>query len=143
MSGEFSIRRMVQFAETDMAGVLHFSNYFRLMEEVEHGFWRSVGRSVVFHDGDGSISWPRVKVACEYVAPAHFEDVLDLRLRVERIGEKSLALAVEFARGGQRLATALVTCVCCRMTHGRFESIPIPAEVRVLLESFQHGQPLS
>lgn len=142
MSGAFSISRMVQFAETDMAGVMHFSNYFRLMEEVEHAFWRSLGMSVHFRDGDGSISWPRVRVACEYLAPAHFEDVLGLCLRVERIGEKSLALAVEFARGKERLATGTITCVCCRLSHGRFESVPIPAHVRVLLESFQRAQPL-
>jgi acyl-CoA thioesterase FadM len=39
----FSINRRVQFAETDMAGIVHFSNYFRWMEEVEHAFFRSVG----------------------------------------------------------------------------------------------------
>ena len=47
MAAEFSISRRVQFAETDMAGVVHFSNYFRWMEEVEHAFFRAVGLSVV------------------------------------------------------------------------------------------------
>ena len=31
----FTLKRTVQFAETDMAGVMHFSNYFRIMEETE------------------------------------------------------------------------------------------------------------
>ena len=40
MPTEFTIKRRVQFSETDMAGIMHFANYFRLMEEVEHAFLR-------------------------------------------------------------------------------------------------------
>ena len=40
MPYEFEMTRRVQFAETDMAGVMHFANYFRLIEEVEHAFYR-------------------------------------------------------------------------------------------------------
>ena len=36
MSSEFRMTRRVAFAETDLAGVLHFANYFRYMEEIEH-----------------------------------------------------------------------------------------------------------
>ena len=44
MAHSFSMTRSVTFAETDMAGILHFSNYFRYMEEAEHAFFRSLGR---------------------------------------------------------------------------------------------------
>ena len=60
MPAEFIIRRRVQFAETDMAGVLHFSNYFRYMEEIEHAFWRSLDLTVYFRDAAPYLSWPRV-----------------------------------------------------------------------------------
>ena len=46
MSNEFVITRRVQFVETDLAGVLHFSNYYRYMEEVECAFWRDRGLGV-------------------------------------------------------------------------------------------------
>ena len=46
MLPEFSLTRRVQFSETDMAGIMHFSNFFKMMEEVEHAFFRSVGLSV-------------------------------------------------------------------------------------------------
>ena len=42
MPNQFKTTRIVQFAETDLAGLLHFANYYRIMEEVEHSFWRSV-----------------------------------------------------------------------------------------------------
>ena len=43
---EFRYRRRVQFAETDMAGIVHFSWYFRYMEEAEHALWRAAGLSI-------------------------------------------------------------------------------------------------
>ena len=36
-------KRRVEFAETDMAGQVHFSNFFRYMEAAEHAFFRSLG----------------------------------------------------------------------------------------------------
>ena len=46
MSYEFQITRRVEFSETDLAGIMHFSNFFRFMESAEHAFWRSLGFSV-------------------------------------------------------------------------------------------------
>ena len=115
--GVFAITRQVQFAETDMAGVMHFSNYFRLMEEVEHAWWRSLGLSVFMTDETRpKLSWPRVNVACEYAAPARFEDTLELRHRVTRVGEKSVEQEVAFFHGGALLRSDLSrgTRISCR-----------------------------
>ena len=40
---EFTYRRRVQFYETDLAGIVHFSWYPRYMEEAEHAMWRDAG----------------------------------------------------------------------------------------------------
>src|SRR5713101_7838323 len=90
MPHEFSITHTVQFSETDMAGVVHFSNYFRWMEEVEHAFFRSLGLSIVMTSEAIELGWPRVAASCEYLGPARFEDDITLDLRVQRIGDKSL-----------------------------------------------------
>jgi acyl-CoA thioester hydrolase len=132
---EFSIRRRVQFAETDMAGIAHFSNYFRWMEEVEHAFFRSLGMSVVMRHGDGDITWPRVSVSCDYSGPVRFEDELDLRLRVAKVGGKSLVFEVDVMKGGERVALGKMTSVCCTLENGTMRSVTIPAEIRAKLES--------
>ena len=132
---EFSIRRRVQFAETDMAGIAHFSNYFRWMEEVEHAFFRSLGMSVVMRHGDGDITWPRVSVSCDYSGPVRFEDELDLRLRVAKVGGKSLVFEVDVMKGGERVALGKMTSVCCTLDNGTMRSVSIPAEIRAKLES--------
>lgn len=137
MITEFRMTRRVQFAETDMAGVLHFSNYFRLMEELEHAFWRSLGISVVLRDRQRHLSWPRVAVQCEYFAPARFEDELELVLALIRIGERSLEFEVGFLRQGVRLAAGRYTTACCDMSGDLFRTIEIPEDIRRLFE--QHG----
>lgn len=133
MGRTFSMTRRVQFAETDMAGVLHFANYFRFMEEIEHAFWRSHGRSVVTREEHREVSWPRVAVACEYFAPAHFEDELELTLTVANVGERSVTYEVDFRRAGQRTALGRMTAVCCEATPGKFRAIAIPDDVRQTL----------
>ena len=46
MAYEFKVRRRVEFSETDMAGIVHYSNFFRYMEAAEHAFFRSLGLSI-------------------------------------------------------------------------------------------------
>ena len=130
----FSIQRTIQFAETDMAGVLHFSNYFRLMEEVEHAFWRSLGYSVYMAGKDPDISWPRVAVHCEYRLPVRFEDTVELRHSLTRIGTKSIEHEIELIRDGRRIAVGTMKTVCCAMTGQGFTAIEIPAILREKLE---------
>ena len=134
MPAEFTKRRRVQFAETDMAGVLHFSNYYRYMEEIEHAFWRSLDLTVYHPDAVPSMSWPRVATDCEYFAPLRFEDEVDLTLRVTKVGRKSLSYEVEFRRSGERCATGRVTAVCCMTKPGSFAPTPIPPVIRARLE---------
>ena len=38
---EYRYHRRVQFADTDQAGVVHFSWFARYMEEAEHALWRA------------------------------------------------------------------------------------------------------
>ena len=134
MGKEFVTKRRVQFSETDMAGVLHFANYYRIMEEVEHEFWRSLGTSVMTRDGEREIGWPRVATSCEYFVPARFEDELELTLRVANVGDRAVTYELEFRRDGQTLANGRVTAVCCTIGSGVFGAISIPAPLRSKLE---------
>ena len=134
MPGEFAIRRRIQFAETDMAGIVHFSNYFKMMEEVEHAFFRSVGLSVSMQHDGMHVGWPRVNTSCEFFGPVKFEQEVELRLRVARLGEKSFSYEVDFLLDGRRMALGKTTSVCCQLLpDGSMKSIPIPEALRTRL----------
>ncbi|MEE8147584.1 MAG: hypothetical protein V3T24_08275, partial [Longimicrobiales bacterium] len=55
---ELSTRRRIEFADTDMGGIVHFARFFVFMETAEHEFLRSLGTSVDRHVDGHRISWP-------------------------------------------------------------------------------------
>jgi len=128
----FSTQRRVQFSETDMAGIVHFANFYRWMEETEHEYFRSLGLSIMHHQADGQIlGWPRVSASCNYNAPARYEDVVDCRLDVERVGLRSVTYQIEFWRDTKRLATGKMKTACC-ICHpdGTLTSVDLPDDYR-------------
>jgi YbgC/YbaW family acyl-CoA thioester hydrolase len=131
----FRTNRRIEFGDTDMAGIVHFSNFFRFMEAAECAFLRERGLSVKMKwDGD-EISFPRVSASCDYVVPARFEDVLEVAVSIERIGSKSVTYAFEFTRKSEIIARGKVTSVCCRIgPDHRLEGIAIPPGYRALLQ---------
>ena len=130
MLPEFCVTRRIQFSETDMAGVVHFSNFFRMMEEVEHAFFRSRGLSVSMSFEGMEIGWPRVSASCDFSAPLRFEDEVELVFRVAKASGKTLSYEVEFLCRGRRVALGKTTSACCRITKDGIVAIAIPPTIR-------------
>ena len=127
MSSSFHTSRRVEFHDTDAAGIMHFAKFFHFMEEAEHEYLRHLGLSVLMHDEQGPISWPRVNVQCDYRSAVRFEDVVDIAVQITRRGEKSLTYGFTFTHDGRRVAEGQITAVCCRLqAHAPPLSIPIP-----------------
>ena len=121
--------------DTDAAGIAHFSAFLFSMESVEHEWLRADGAER--HAGGqrcrramrpgARISSLRVSVGCDFSSPARFEDVLDVRMRVARLGTKSVTYEFEFTHDGRSVAKGRTVAVCCRILPGNEpEGIPIP-----------------
>jgi 4-hydroxybenzoyl-CoA thioesterase/acyl-CoA thioester hydrolase len=119
-----------------MAGIAHYSSFFRYMESAEHEMLRTWGYSI-FDQVDGqAISFPRVAVACNYKAPARSEDILQITVGVQRVGTKSVTYRFEFHRDGLEIALGEMTSVCCRIAQGQPpKSVPIPGAIAEKLRS--------
>lgn len=125
MSNGFTCQRRVEFRDTDAAGIAHFSVFFVWMEQAEHEAMRYVGMSVM--ERDAEISWPRVSAQCDYTSPAFFEEVVDVRVTVNRLGRKSVTYGFDFHCAGRAIARGQITTVCCDITTvGQLKAIPIP-----------------
>jgi len=137
MATAFVTTRRVEFSDTDAAGIAHFVAFFRMMEQAEHELLRSIGLSVVTHDASGKISWPRVSAKCDFQSAARFEELLEIEVRITRLGKTSVTYSHRFLRGGEQLATGEITSVCCRIREGKSpQPMTIPAAIAKKLKPF-------
>ena len=135
MAHSFRTTRRVEFVDTDMAGMAHFSNFFRWMEAAEVEFLRALGLSVALEWEGQKISFPRVAASCDYRRPALFEEVIDIAVSVQKVGRTSVTYAFEFTKAGEVLARGQVSTVCCRVEPGRPpEPMELPPPLREKLE---------
>ncbi len=104
MAEPFHTSRLVEFHDTDMAGIMHFASFFVYMESAEHELLRTLGFSVHSEMDGERISFPRVSASCQYTSPALSEQVLDIAIQVMRIGEKSVTYEFHFTHAGRPVA---------------------------------------
>jgi len=134
MATPFISRRRVEFHDTDMAGIVHFSNFFRYMEVAEVEFLRERGLGVTWRTEGRRIGFPRVSASCDFFKPIRFEDEVEIAVTVERVGAKSVTYSHEFRLGGEVVARGKVTACCVRVhDDNRFESLEIPDDIRAKL----------
>jgi len=126
----------MEFADTDMAGIVHFARFFVFMETAEHRFREALGHPVVDRSDDGTpLGWPRVAASCDYRRPARFGEEIEIRTRIVEVGRSSLTFVFTFEREGEVVAEGRLSSVCCRM-EPRVEAVPIPAALRAVIDGF-------
>ena len=125
---ELQLSRRVQFSETDAAGIVHFSCFFRYFEDAEHALWREAGLSI--HPEQSSIGWPRVSASCEYHRPLRFEEEFDVTVRIAEMNKRTIRYEGVITRGGERVATGSWKIACVtKLPDGSMRSAEIPAIV--------------
>ena len=127
MPETFKHTRRIEFRDTDMAGIVHFSNFFAYMEQAEHALLRSIGLGVICTIDGQEISFPRVNANCNYRQAIKFEEMIDVEVSVARIGTKSITYDFQFLREETQVADGSITVVCCIFERGKKpESVVIP-----------------
>ena len=132
----FRYSRRVQFSETDVAGIVHFSNFFRYFEDAEHAMWRAAGLSI--HPEQSPIGWPRVAASCQYHRPLRFEQEFEIAVQISEMTSRTIAYAGEITSNGERIATGSWKIACVtRFTDGTMKSAEIPSAVADRLKPYQ------
>lgn len=133
----FEFQRRVEFHETDLAGIVHFSNFYRYMETAEHAFLRSLGHSIHEQLGEAEIGWPRVHASCDFRQPARYDDVLTIRVSIEEIRTRSVRYGFRFYLDPAEpaVATGCIAAVCVKFEDGGIVAVPIPDQIRSDLEA--------
>jgi acyl-CoA thioester hydrolase len=133
VTSEHRLRRRVHFYETDMAGLVHFSVFFRYMEEAEHALWRAAGLTIATVDEE--YGFPRVSASCAFHAPLRFEDEFEVWIGIAALTKRTLRYTSVLTMGDTKIATGSHTIACVSKKKGeRMRSIDFPPEVLARFE---------
>jgi acyl-CoA thioester hydrolase len=120
--------RRVEFADTDAAGVAHFSRLLAMVEEAEHDFFRRNSWPVLSPDS----AWPVVGLRVDYRSPCRFGDEIQIRLFEFAPGESSLAYSFEAAVDGRPVFAGRATI--CHISPATARPASIPASILRILQ---------
>ena len=135
MGSRYRLKRQVRFYETDAAGIVHFSWFYRYMEEAEHALWREAGLSIA--PRGATIGFPRVSATFDFRRPLYFEDEFEIALEVAEITAKTIRYTTAVSRGQTDIATGSMTVACVSKRPGEpMKAIEIPREIA---DRFQAG----
>ena len=124
---QFPIR--VYYEDTDMAGIVYYANYLRYIERARSDWVREIGIDQNAMRDDGLVFAVR-RVEADYIAPAKFDDELQVETSVEQVTAARLVLAQVVKRNEQVLFQAVVTIVCIADTGAPAR---LPANIRRLV----------
>ena len=127
MVSEYRLRRRVLFYEADPAGIVHFSWFFRYMEEAEHALWREAGLSIAPRRAD--VVFPRINAVFEYHSPLRFEEEFDVHIRVAAMTDKAMRYTCEVTRDQTSIATGSMTIVCATKQGDEMKAVSFPPEI--------------
>lgn len=131
---EFKLTRRIEFAETDMAGIVHFANFYRMMESTEHAFFRSLGLSIDSRVDERHYGWPRVNASCDFRGPLRFEDEVEIHLLITEVRARSLRYEFIFRKIPERIEVArgrmATVCACVDRAYGKLAAVRIPDDIR-------------
>jgi acyl-CoA thioester hydrolase len=124
LSASFHWPVRVYWEDTDAGGVVYYANYLKFMERARSEWLRAFGfEQDVLRDEAGVVFVVR-RVGIDYLAPARFNDALDVSVALHEAGRASIVVRQELMRGADRLARAEVTLAC--VDAARFKPVKMP-----------------
>ena len=109
MTHRFSLR--VYYEDTDMAGIVYYANYLKFIERARSDWVREIGIDQLAMKADGVVFAVR-RVEADYLAPAVFDDQLEVRTTLDAITPARMVMGQEVWRDQTCLFRAAVTIVC-------------------------------
>ncbi len=130
----------VYYEDTDLAGIVYYANYLRFIERARTEWVRSLGINQTRLKAEQGIVFAVRRVEADYLAPARFDEVVEVRTVVRRVTAARIVLGQDLWRGEDRLFSSVVTLVALHET-GRAARLPetvrgaILAEIRAATET--------
>lgn len=129
----FSCTERVRWEDVDLAGIVRYSAYTRMLDVAEQEMWRTVGLSAVNVVERFGIWLPRRALQVEYHAPARFDDLLELCAGVAAVGNSSLTILVDAWSADDAVHHATIRVVLVAVEAELMHPRPLPEELRKMI----------
>lgn len=115
----------VIYGDTDQMGVVYHANYLRFFEASRNEFFRERGGNYRDLEATG-LMLPVVEANVKYLAPAHYDDMLEIEVGVDEIKRATFAFTYVLRREGEEkvLSTGRTVHACLDRATGRPVRIP-------------------
>jgi acyl-CoA thioester hydrolase len=113
-----TVRRPLEWMDTDAAGIWHYTSACRFMEHAEHELMRRLGFEWVVGRS------PRVRVELAFSAPVKFGEEVATTLTVTHVGRTSLTMEAELRGPSGPVARGRVVSVLLDVASGAPREIP-------------------
>ncbi|MCS7233300.1 MAG: acyl-CoA thioesterase [Synergistetes bacterium] len=120
MEVEVSLR--VRYGETDKMGVVYYGRYLDWFEVGRTEFCRSLGFPYSELEKRG-IFMPAVESWCRYKAPAFYDDLISIKVKIEEIKDYSVSFLYRVERDGKLIALGR-TKHCFVDKNGKMVKVP-------------------
>ena len=123
--------------ECDAQGIVYNGAYLGYLEIGQAEYYRNLGFAIYIIPQSGYFDFAVVKSTQEFKAPAKVDEIIELHVRVSKIGNTSLTLNLEiYPEGSARLLTSIET-VYVGYDAATESSRPVPAAIRQLVTHFE------
>jgi len=135
--GAFHHRLRVRFNECDPQGVVFNANWFVFFDVAFNELWRAaVGPYVPYVERTG-VDAVVGEATARFLAPARFDDEVDLALRVARLGTTSITTAITATVAGRACVEGRLRHVAIATATGA--KTTLPDDLRAGLQRFYAG----
>ncbi|MCZ6605503.1 MAG: thioesterase family protein [Alphaproteobacteria bacterium] len=131
----YRTQRRISFADCDPAGIVFHPRYLEMINAViEDWFADALGKSFAELHMRERKGVPTVQISTEFPAPGRVGDDLVFTLRVTKLGNASIGLAIDGTRDGELLIKSQLTLVYMDLESARSE--PLPDDLRTAISNY-------
>jgi acyl-CoA thioester hydrolase len=140
--GVFRTRLRARFAETDLQGVVHHSIYFVYFEQARVEFFKHLGFDFWELRRAGDFDITVVEAHCKYLAPAGFDDELEITAWISQVRRASFTVSYYIHRGDTPIAYGRTTQAAIDPRTGRPRHLPDTMRRVLVAQLSDSGHPL-
>jgi acyl-CoA thioester hydrolase len=124
---DFRLPIRIYWEDTDAAGIVFYANYLKFFERARTEWLRSFGLEQERLRAETGIAFVVTETSLRYFVPARLDDIIEVSVHVERLGQASLIVTQQAQREDHLLAEGTIRVGCVDL--GTFRPRRIPDEI--------------